>query len=259
MKKQEISRFKNYYLDYLKNNNSNSNICEWLQNAVDFEEPDGYYFDSNSKLLVIFEHFDIDCSERIIKNGKEHGSILRKNSNDKYKEVHKEIESSSDYYESTKVIEQGYYKQDGNTKTFCIGQDGDKYRNNYIDNFSKSFEKHCNKIEEYKNNLIEKLKIQPSDIKVCFLVEDKTVFGTHYLSNKNSSGEPVVLTDTLQFQEIINNSNVNYIISGREQDRISSIGCKGDSEQDKIDLFKKEFFVIPGIPLFTASKKTQLP
>ena len=40
MKKQEITRFKNYYLDYLKNNNSNSNICEWLKNAVDFEEPD---------------------------------------------------------------------------------------------------------------------------------------------------------------------------------------------------------------------------
>ena len=115
------------------------------------------------------------------------------------------------------------------------------------------------KIEEYKNNLIERLKIQPLDIKVCFLVEDKTVFGTHYLSNNNSYGEPVVLTDTLQFQGTINNSNVDYIISGREQDQISCIGCKGDSEQDKIDLLKKEFFVIPAIPLFTASKKTQLP
>ena len=64
MSKQEILSFKNRYITYLKNNNGNCNICEWLENAIDFESPDGYYFDENSRLLVIFEHFEIDCSER---------------------------------------------------------------------------------------------------------------------------------------------------------------------------------------------------
>ena len=58
MSKHEILSFKNRYINYLKNNNGDYNICDWLQNAVDFERPDGYYFDYNTKLLVIFEHFE---------------------------------------------------------------------------------------------------------------------------------------------------------------------------------------------------------
>lgn len=62
----------------------------------------------------------------------------------------------------------------------------------------------------------------------------------------------------MQFQEILNNSNIDYVIFGRQHDNIAGIGYKGDSEADKIDLLKKEFFVIPAFPLFTASKKIKL-
>ena len=117
MKKEEVTLFKNRYADDLKNN-SNSAVCKWINNAVDFERPDGYYFDSKSKLLVIFEHFEIDCSERPKKNGKPLGSTLHKNYIDKHKEVQKEIQKSDDYYASTKVIAQGYYEQDKNNKTY---------------------------------------------------------------------------------------------------------------------------------------------
>ena len=257
--KKEVTLFKKRYIDYLKINNSNSDISVWLENAVDFERPDGYYFDSNKNLLVLFEHFDIDCSERIIKKGNDYGSTLRKNTNDKYKEAQKEIRSSGDYYQSTKVIEQGYCKQEGNNKTFYIGQDGDKYRNNFINNFYKPFEDHCKNIENYKNNVINYLKSEPPEIKVCFLVEDKTMGGTYYLNGKKLLGDPVVLTDTLQCQEKINNSTVDYVLFGREQDRITGIGHNGDSPLNKIDLSKKEFFVIPAFPYITAAKKTELP
>lgn len=256
MEKHEVTFFKNHYIDYLKKRND-SDVCMWLENAIDFEEPDGYYFDSKNDLLVIFEHFDIDCSERIIKKDKDHGSILRKNCNDKYKEVNREIQASVDYYQSTKVIEQGYCKQDGNNKTFYIGQDGDKYRDNFINNFYKSFEYHCKKIEDYKKNVVEKVKIQPLVIKVCFLVEDKTILGTHYSNEKNFLGDPVVLTDTLQFQSKINNSNVDCVVFG-QQHEIIGVGYKGDSELNKIDLSKRDFFVFPAIPLITASKKIKL-
>ena len=255
--KKEVTLFKNHYIDYLKINNSNSDICVWLENAVDFEGPDGYYFDSSKNLLVIFEHFDIDCSERIIKKGKDHGSTLRKNSNEKYKEVQEEIQTSDDYYESTKIIRQGYYEQDGNNITYHFGRDGDKYRNNYINNFRKSFENHCKNIENYKNKVIDILKIQPLEIKVCFLVEDKTMFGTYYLNAKKSQGEPVVLTDTLQFQTIINHSNVDCVVFG-QQHEIVGVGYKGDSELNKIDLNKKEFWIIPASPYITVAKKIEL-
>ena len=184
---------------------------------------------------------------------------MRKNTNDKYKEAQKEIRSSGDYYQSTKVIEQGYCKQEGNNKTFYIGQDGDKYRNNFINNFYKPFEDHCKNIENYKNNVINYLKSEPPEIKVCFLVEDKTMGGTYYLNGKKLLGDPVVLTDTLQCQEKINNSTVDYVLFGREQDRITGIGHNGDSPLNKIDLSKKEFFVIPAFPYITAAKKTELP
>lgn len=254
MGKEEVRSFKNCYINSLKNNNSNSTVCEWLENAIDFERPDGYYFDSNSKLLVIFEHFEIDCSERLQKKGKSLGSTLRKNYIDKHKEVQKEIQASVDSYESTKVIEQGYYEQNGNNKTYHIGQNGDKYRNNFINNFYESFKNHCLKIEEYKNNIIKELKIQPLEIKVCFLVEDKTLGGSYYLNDF----KPVVLTDTLQFQQIINNSNVDDIISVRQQDKIAGIGYKGDIELDKIDLLEKEIFVVPAMLKITASKKIKI-
>ena len=259
MSKQEILSFKNRYITYLKNNNGNCNICEWLENAIDFESPDGYYFDENSRLLVIFEHFEIDCSERPVnEKGKSLGSTRSKNFVDKHKEVQKEIqESDCDYYESTKVVEQGYYKQDGNNRIYELGKNGDKYRDNFIKNFYESFETNWKKIEKYKNNVIEKLGIQPLEFKVCFLVEDKTNGGTHYLENGIPSDKPVILTDALQFQEKINNSKVDLVIYGQSDNNgIIGVGYKGDSVLNKIDLMKKEFFVLPSLPLFTFSKKT---
>ena len=182
MSKQEIANFKKYYLPYL----NNSTIFKWLEKAVDFERPDGYYYDGTNKLLVIFEHFEIDCSERPTKKGKPLGSTLHKNRVIVHKEIQKEINSCNDIcYESAKGIEQGYYSQNDNTKTFYMGQDGDKYRNNFINNFLESFGEHAKKVAEYKNNIINELKIQPLETKVCFIIEDKTLFGSHYLNDKN--------------------------------------------------------------------------
>ena len=257
MRKKELTIFRNKYINYLKKTTESLDLIKWIENAIDFEGPDGYYFDFNNNLLVIFEHFEIDCSERPKKKGNSIGSILHKNYIDTYKEIKKEIQSSKDYYESTKIIEQGYYEQKDNNKIYYLDQNGDKYRNNFINNFYDSFENHHKKLEDYKSNIFQKLNIQPLDIKVCFLIEDKTIFGTYYSDKKNWFDSPVILTETLQFQEIINNSSVNYVIFGRQEDKISSIGYKGDSQLEKIDLSKKEFFVIPAVPVFTASKQLQ--
>ncbi len=252
MKKQEISNFKKYYLPYL----NNTTIFEWLEKAVDFERPDGYYYDEINKLLVIFEHFEIDCSERPTKKGKTLGSSLHRNRIVIHKEIQEEIASSNNnLYESTKGIVQGYCSQNGNVKTFYIGQDGGKYRNNFINNFLESFAEHERKVDEYKNSVINQLKIQPLETKVCFIIEDKTIFGSHYLNDKNSQGDPVILTDTLQFQEVINSSNVDLVVFCREDDFTTYIGLKGNNLINKIDLYKKEFFIIPLALKITVAKK----
>ena len=257
MSKNEVTRFKNSYINFLKKHEK-SDLCKWLENATDFEKPDGYYFDRNNKFLVIFEHFDIDCSEQMKKKTKSLGSTLRKNYNDTNQEVQNEIQSSGDLYESTKVIEQGYYTQSGNNKTFHIGENGDKYRDNFVKNFKESFDSHSKKIEEYKTHVIQELKIQPTKIQICFLVEDKTLFGTYYLNSKKSCGAPVVLTNTLQFQQIIDSSCVDFIIFGRQQDKTAFVGYKDSRKSEEIDLNTKEFFVIPAGLLFTASKKSSI-
>lgn len=252
MRKNEVTLFKNKYVIFAKVDSEQIGV--WLKNAVDFDRPDGYYYDADNKLLVIFEHFDIDCSERIIKNGKSNGSILRKNSHDEYQQVQKELQDSGDYYESVKVIEQGYFEQDGDNKIFSIGENGDQYRNNYINNFTDSFEAHNKKIEEYKNTVVNQLRIQPVETKIVFLVEDKTSFGTYYLTDKKSRGEAVILTDTLQFQEAINCSSVDYLIAAHEQERIAYVGYKGNLDK-KIDLMNTEFHIIPFSPYYTVAKK----
>ncbi len=252
---KEVSIFRTKYLNFLKNNNANADVCNWLESATDFERPDGYYWDSNNLTLIIFEHFRIDCSELIIKNNKSVGSTLCKNFNDKYHKVQKEIEKSNNvYYESTKMIEQGYYKKCDDKIIIKMGENGDKYRDNFISNFEDSFRNHEANIKNYKQRIIDNLKIHPAKIIIIFLVEDKTNMGTFYLKNKNSKGEPVILTDTLQFQNIIDNSNVDYVISAREFDKKTFIGHKKDLNH-KIDLNETEFYIIPIFPFFTFSQK----
>ena len=80
MKKQEVTYFKNHYIDYLKINNRNSDICVWLENAVDFEGPDGYYFDSSMQpftMKVITPTF-ISSAIRLAKNHISPKKVLKK-------------------------------------------------------------------------------------------------------------------------------------------------------------------------------------
>ena len=252
---QEVSNFRTKYLNFLKNNNFNRDLCKWLESATDFEGPDGYYYDKRKNTLILFEHFEIDCSELIIKNNKAMGSRLQRNSNVAYQETQKEIQTSKDnYYETTKVIEQGCYKEVDNKKVFVVGENGDKYRDYFINSFKYSFNKHISKIESYKQHLSQKLSITPTNLVVVFLVEDKTNGGTYFLKNKNMRGAPVILTNTLQFQELVDKSDVDYVLSAREYDKTVSVGYKGDCE-DKIDLKNEEFYIIPAIPYFIATIK----
>ena len=261
--KKEVSEFRTKYIS----NNVSSNVAcltlsgnqqplveliEMLMQSKDFDRPDGYYFAPATSTLYIFEHFAFDCSPT-----NRNGSSLRRNTTQVNLEVEREIKSSVTDYDSVKVIDQGYSVKDGNKITYIMGADGDKYRDNYIASFKKFYEDHNGKINEYIENCKSKIGITPNKVIISFLVEDVTVFGTHYKRNGNI-GEPVILLSTKQFLEIFKNSKVDYVFFGSLNDRylvICDRSTLNDDPSKYVDLFNEEFYIIPAAPLFTAAKK----
>ena len=62
--------------------------------------------------------------------------------------MEREIKNSTQTYNSIKPIIQGYGVKNGNSTTFYMGENGDKFRNNYINNFKSQFEKHSIKVQD---------------------------------------------------------------------------------------------------------------
>lgn len=264
--KSEIETFKKRYL--YKNLNSNNtkdyyaisynqpNSFDSILNALiqckNFERPDGYFFDEETATLYIFEHFSFDCSET---NDK--GSKLRKNISKVNKDIESEIKNSEQNYSSTKAIVQGYGVKNGNTTTFYMGKDGDKFRDNYIKNFRSQFEKHSMKVQEYINYCTQEIKATPNKIKTIFVIEDVTMGGTYY-KHLNDMGEPVNLLTTKQFIEVFANSKVDYVFFGMLQYNDLTVcdrSITNDNLSKYIDLYNKEFFVFPMMPQITVAKK----
>ncbi|MCH5157788.1 MAG: hypothetical protein J1F33_01200 [Clostridiales bacterium] len=227
-------------------------LIDMLMQSNDFERPDGYYFDKSTLTLYIFEHFAFDCSPM-----NRNGSSLRRNTKKVNQAVEREVESSTTNYESEKVIEQGYSEEKGNTITYHMGADGDKYRNNYIASFKKFYEDHNGKVKEYIENCKNELGVTPQKVVISFLVEDVTVFGTHYKTNDNI-GEPVILLRTKQFLEIFRNSSVDYVFFGISDNRYLAIcdrSILNDDPSKYVDLLNEEFYIIPAALLFTFAIK----
>lgn len=261
--KNEVSVFRTKYIS----NNVSSNVAylslsgnqqpfvkliEMFMQSKDFERPDGYYFDQATSTLYIFEHFAFDCSPT-----NRNGSSLRRNTKQVNNEIEREIENSLTDYNSVKVVDQGYGEKNGNKITYVMGADGDKYRDNYIASFKKFYEDHNGKVSEYIENCKNEIDITPNKVVISFLVEDVTVFGTHYKCNGNI-GAPVILLFTKQFLEIFKNSKVDYVFFGALNDRYLMICDRSiinDDPSKYIDLLNEEFYVIPAVPVITAAKK----
>ena len=222
--KKEVSEFRTKYIS----NNVASNVAfltlsenqqpfvkliEILMLSKDFDRPDGYYFDQATSTLYVFEHFAFDCSPT-----NRNGSSLRRNTTQVNQEVEREIKSAVTDYDSVKVIDQGYSVKNGNKITYIVGADGDKYRDNYIASFKKFYKDHNGKINEYIENCKSEIGITPNKVIISFLVEDVTVFGTHYKRNGNM-GDPVILLSTKQFFETFKNSKVDYVFFGSLNNR----------------------------------------
>lgn len=233
-------------------------VIDALIKVTEFEAPDGYHYDSNSQTLYMFEHFEFDCSLSRRKGSKLRESIASVN-----RKIDDGISNSTnEEINFTNVIEQGYADLSNGTITYHVGKNGDKYRDNYIANFSRSFSKHNQQIENYKINCLNEIKSKIKEMVTIFVVEDVTLGGTYYLNDKNGVGEAVNLLETKQFFELVKNSKVDFVVFSRYQDGICSIFDKniisGKNEYKLIDLKKREFFVFPSMPQITVVKKYKL-
>lgn len=267
--KLEISQFKNrlidknVYINYkgISNNKRKLNkVVDAFLKSKDFDAPDGYHYDKNDNILYIFEHFEFDCSKR-----KKKSSELRENISRINREINNGIKEISygEKKEFIKIIEQGYGVVSNNIITYKLGSNGDKFRENYIHNFTASFQKHEKNIDTYKVNCLKEVKCEPKQIVIIFIVEDVTIMGTSYNINGKQSNE-VNLLFTKQFIELFEKSHVDYVIFKMKD----SVECSfsiiekdyiNENIKNKaVDLSKSEFYVFPAVPQITSVKKINI-
>lgn len=237
------------------------NIVNALWNCQYPDCPDGFNYNEKTDTLIIFEHFEFDCSPN---NGKRKGSMLRKNIAHINDRIAQEIGQMRDgEYQSVKIIAQSNGSKNENTITYNVGADGDKFRDNYIANFKMIFEDHLKNIGTYKANCINKLGKEPKNIKVCFVFEDVTLCGTYYKCDNLFEGgdifrTPVNITITKQFMDIFRTAPIDYaVFSMRKEPAMLTICDKTIlGYYDKADdLTQKEFFVLPAMPQITVAKQ----
>lgn len=259
--KKEIERFRNYAMNTCSDSNGmtqcipfgtdTKEVYDNLWKVENFNHPDGYFYDKESKVLYIYEHFEFDCSPETRK-----GSKLRQNSARVEREEKRKIVKCEDSIEIISSIAQC----NPVNNTFYVGSDGDKFRDNYISNFTNHFNEHHKEINAYKKDCIEKIGVIPEKYVVTFVIEDITLFGTRYSNGKGGMGDPVHPFLTKQVLETLKSSDIDFIIYNSTNLPCLSVLSKNYITDDvlskAIDLKEKEFYILPGgIKITEVSKK----
>lgn len=239
------------YYSVAREHSSFDRLIDALIKCNDFDRPDGYFYDPETSSLYVFEHFEFDSS----KNTRD-GSKLRRSIAETERDIDKEMNAATSVYNSVKSIKQGIGVRDGNRIIYCVGQNGDIYRDNYIDNFKKAYKAHSERLREYIERCKQEIKSDPNTVKTVFIIEDITLGGTYY-KNANGIGDPVILLSTRQFIDIFKRSRVDYIIFGRLQERAVFICDRSMIDVDPAeftDLNEKELYIFPAMPQITCAK-----
>lgn len=227
-----------------------SKIIGGLFRCKRFEHPDGYFYDENVNTVYIYEHFSIDCSPT-----KKGSSRLRESSSNVYKKENKYIENTEEDGTIESVVEQGYCKDN----VYYVGADGDKYRDNYINNFIRSFNEHSSQIEKYKIDCCKDLGFVPEKYIICFVIEDYTLFGTRFKEDKKI-GDFVNPLVTKNFAEILLKSDIDaFIFNSVGNPKMLTVLTKNSLKEINLDslmdLNDKEFYIIPAAVKFTGFSK----
>ncbi len=184
--KNEVSYFIEKYIlnrgikkiQGLKYNYLN-NLNKMIDNAKDFERPDGYSLLDDECYLI--EHFEFDASVQ----DEKFSSQLRKKEAMLDKEATKILNCK--IKESTDA--QNCFMNNSNIAVNVS-------KDTYIKNLLRVFEEHSDNYIEYIDNLNGK-GIKRDKFNLCFFIEDKTILGAYY-----DTGDPFVILTTKEFVDV---------------------------------------------------------
>lgn len=141
-----------------------------------FDAPDFYIKDDRNRIVYIIEHFEIDC----YKKGRK-GSGFRLEESRIYKTI-KELQKEYAYEEYHDIIS------------------AETSYDFYINNVIKTFEKHYNHIQLYKDNLKTFLSFNEDwQFKVVFFIEDVSPLGTQVYDRNSSEMKLVNIASSIEF------------------------------------------------------------
>ncbi len=203
--KKEVTKFIDKYLNkkvfILSNEVLTCNIHDIINNAVDFERPDGYAIIENQCLII--EHFEFD-------------PYIHKKKSSEFRKVESDNERlQKKLFEKTNYIDETDYEYKMMKSSITVHAS----KNDYIHNLERCFKSHANKYKYYQDNIKSQINDLSAD-HMCFFIEDKTIFGSYY----KESQTPFLITCTKEFIELWEKYDfVDYIFIGL--DGISSKPC----------------------------------
>ena len=167
-------------------------FADFLQNGrtVDGDAPDMVLLKDNTAIIV--EHFEFDSSYTNKK-----GSSSRK----------EQARIEQEKLEKLATVDAGVYH--GTIKTQFSYQD-------FIDNVTKNFLHHYNRIETYKKNLINRKTVtSEAMVKVMFLISDVSPIGSIAVDNSGGRVQtvPVILAQSPEFLDLVERcDNVDFVL-----------------------------------------------
>ena len=170
--KNELEKIKRTYFNEnarygYTNKRSAHLLLKAINNAISCDAPDFYYL--TDKTCYIFEHFEFDASQM----SKNKGSFYKRQENEAFKQI------------DIKTKERLLSKKASQDSVTSYGAFTTPIKSNYNKefwkiNFISTFNKHYDKVEQYKNNLVDKGIINnKTKIKNVFVIEDVTELGAN--------------------------------------------------------------------------------
>lgn len=163
--KKEYAKNGYFYYNDFTQNKSAHHLLEKLNKSQDFEQPDFYFYENNTNVCYLFEHFEFDASLNTSK-----GSLYRK------KSTENEIEITNEANKFIKENKEGFIPIIKHIETAAT-------KSQWEENFFNVFDSHYKKINKYKEKLKNTLNKQELQFVTTFVIEDKTEFGAYGLHN----------------------------------------------------------------------------
>jgi len=145
---------------------------------------------------ILFEQFRFDASDKIEQNGSEN----KKKESDRnivWKEEMRKLSPETPEIFTSTIVGCNYSLM------------------NYLENLSRNYVIHYNKVERYKEAVKEAGIVSEDEIiEIAFVIIDETILGSHYYDD-NGKIKPLTIFRTREFYDLLTNSpKLNYVFNG---------------------------------------------